>query len=178
MEETEHLSCEVIEKNKKNAEITPKLTFRDSLPQITASCVINLIVIQAGINMAFSSILIPQLSLPESDIQIDLDSSSTVASIVTLSIAFGALACGPLMDKYGRQLVLFKHTHTHIHTYRCSHTNLNIWLSLQAAIGNNLCAICIRMAADCPLEKSLYDLCGTSVVRLLWRYLLCARLCL
>jgi hypothetical protein len=83
----------------------PELRLRDAIPQILASCAINLTVIQAGINMAFSSILIPQLSLPESDIQIDLDSSSTVASIVTLSIASGALVCGPLMDKLGRRLV-------------------------------------------------------------------------
>ncbi|KAG5672139.1 hypothetical protein PVAND_002293 [Polypedilum vanderplanki] len=103
VDENECLSESVIEKNKKNAESVPGLSFRDSMPQIVASCVINLIVIQAGINMAFSSILIPQLSLPDSDIKIDLDSSSTVASIVTLSIAFGALICGPLMDKYGRK---------------------------------------------------------------------------
>jgi hypothetical protein len=81
----------------------PKLKFKDSIPQIIASCSINLTVIHAGINMSFSSILIPQLSVPESDIKIDLDSSSTVASIVTLSIALGALACGPLMDKLGRK---------------------------------------------------------------------------
>lgn len=81
----------------------PKLTLKDSLPQVVGCCAINLVVIQAGINMSFSSILIPQLSAPESDIEIDLDSSSTVASIVTLSIALGALFCGPLMDKFGRK---------------------------------------------------------------------------
>lgn len=81
---------------------SPKLKFKDAVPQIVASCAINLIVIQAGINMAFSSILIPQLSAPESEIKIDLDSSSNLASIVTLSIAFGALTCGSLMDRFGR----------------------------------------------------------------------------
>ncbi|CRL05457.1 CLUMA_CG018168, isoform A [Clunio marinus] len=52
--------------------------------------------------MAFSSILIPQLSEPESDIQIDLSSSSNIASIVVVSVAFGALVCGSLMDTFGR----------------------------------------------------------------------------
>jgi MFS family permease len=80
----------------------PQIRFADALPQIAASCAINLIVIQAGINMAFSSILIPQLSAPESDIHIDLDSSSNLASIVTISIALGALVCGSLMDRLGR----------------------------------------------------------------------------
>ncbi|CAG9808596.1 unnamed protein product [Chironomus riparius] len=80
-----------------------RLKFRDTIPQIVASCAINLPVIHAGINLTFSSILIPQLTKPESDIQIDLDSSSTVASIVTVSTALGALVCGPLMDRYGRR---------------------------------------------------------------------------
>ena len=79
------------------------LKFKDTIPQIVASCAINLPVIHAGINLTFSSILIPQLTKPESDIQIDLDSSSTVASIVTVSTALGALVCGPLMDRYGRK---------------------------------------------------------------------------
>lgn len=81
----------------------PKILFEDAIPQIIASCLMNFVVIQAGVNMAFSSILIPQLSLPDSDIQIDIDSASSVASIVTLSIALGALLAGPLMDKYGRK---------------------------------------------------------------------------
>lgn len=52
--------------------------------------------------MAFSSILIPQLSEPESDIKIDLDSSSNIASIITVSVALGAFVCGSLMDYFGR----------------------------------------------------------------------------
>lgn len=81
-----------------------KLTFKDVIPQIFASCAINLPVIHAGINLSFSSILIPQLLKCDSDIQIDLDSSSTVASIVTFSTAIGSgLFCGPLMDIYGRK---------------------------------------------------------------------------
>lgn len=81
---------------------SPKMKFRDAIPQIVASCAMNLIVIQAGINMAFSSILIPQLTEPGSDIKIDLDGSSNLASIVTISIAVGALVCGTLMDRFGR----------------------------------------------------------------------------
>lgn len=81
---------------------SPKIKLKDAIPQILASCAINFVVIQAGINMAFSSILIPQLSEPSSDIKIDLDSSSNLASIVTISIAFGALVCGSLMDRFGR----------------------------------------------------------------------------
>lgn len=105
-DETKRLSVDEEDKIADNDIIvtsTPKLTLKDSIPQIVASCTINFIVIQAGINISFSSILIPQLSAPDSDIKIDLDSSSTVAAIVVLSIALGALFCGPLMDKFGRK---------------------------------------------------------------------------
>lgn len=88
---TENRACE-----------SPKIKFKDAIPQIVASCAINFIVVQAGINMAFSSILIPQLAKPESDIEVDLDSSSNIASIVTVSVACGALVCGTLMDRLGR----------------------------------------------------------------------------
>lgn len=80
-----------------------KIKWRDAVPQIIASCSINCLVIQAGINLAFSSILIPQLSAPDSDILVDVNSASTIASIVTISIAIGSFFCGPLMDKLGRQ---------------------------------------------------------------------------
>lgn len=89
-----------ISKNRVNE--SPKIKFSDAIPQTIASCVVNFVVIQSGINMAFSSILIPQLSVDKSDIKIDLDSSSNLASIVTLSVACGALVCGSLMDRYGR----------------------------------------------------------------------------
>ena len=81
----------------------PKISFKDSIPQILASSAANLIEVQVGINMGFSGILIPQLSKPDSDIKIDLESASIVASIVTISIALGGFFCGPLMDKFGRK---------------------------------------------------------------------------
>jgi hypothetical protein len=89
-------------KTTENGTTVTKVKFNDAIPQIVASCGIYLTVLQAGFNLSFSSILLPQLSLPDSGIQIDLNSSSTVASIVTILTAAGALACGPLMDNYGR----------------------------------------------------------------------------
>lgn len=83
-------------------DVSPKIKLKDAVPQIAASCAINLLVIHVGVNMAFSSILIPQLAEAESDIKIDLDSSSNIASIVTISVALGALVCGYLMDRFGR----------------------------------------------------------------------------
>jgi hypothetical protein len=106
------LNCRVIKMTKEKNELKllsnvrsneiPKVKIKDAFPQMIASCAMNFVVIQAGINMAFSSILIPQLSAAESDIKIDLDGASNIASIVTVSVACGALICGPLLDKFGR----------------------------------------------------------------------------
>lgn len=96
---------------------SPKVNLKDAMPQIAATCAINLNIVQVGVNMAFSSILIPQLSEPESDIKIDLDSSSNIASIVTVAVALGALVCGPLMDRFGR---VSTKVHRHFSTYTSS----------------------------------------------------------
>ena len=86
----------------------PKTRFQDAIPQILASCAIYMTVIHAGINITFSSILIPQLAERDSDIKIDLDSSSNLASIVVIATALGALFCGTLMDRFGRvRLAIF-----------------------------------------------------------------------
>jgi MFS family permease len=88
--------------NDNRASESSKMKFSDAIPQIVASCAVNFVVIQAGINMAFSSILIPQLFEDKSDIKIDIDSSSNLASIVTISVACGSFICGSLMDRFGR----------------------------------------------------------------------------
>lgn len=74
----------------------------DLLPQLLASCLMYLIVIQAGISMSFSSVLITQLS-DNGEIALDTNSGSIIASIWSLSLPIGALSSGFLMDKFGRR---------------------------------------------------------------------------
>lgn len=74
----------------------------DYVPQIIASCMVYLLVVQAGISMSFSSILITQLS-DSKEIEITKDSAGIIASIWSMSLPIGALSSGYLMDKFGRR---------------------------------------------------------------------------
>ncbi|KAK0166301.1 hypothetical protein PV328_004734 [Microctonus aethiopoides] len=77
--------------------------WHDILPQIIASCISFGIVIQAGVNMAYSTVLIDGLSSNKSDIAIDTTQTAWITSLVTLSTPIGSLIAGPLMDNYGRK---------------------------------------------------------------------------
>ncbi|KAL1502436.1 hypothetical protein ABEB36_007577 [Hypothenemus hampei] len=80
-----------------------ELSWKHSLKQVLAACIVHSLVIQAGINMAFSAVLLPQLKNSSSDMQINLNQGSWIASILTVSLPSGALIIGPLMDKFGRK---------------------------------------------------------------------------
>lgn len=80
----------------------PNETMMDLVPQLLASCLMYLLVIQAGISMSFSSVLITQLS-DKGEIDLNTQSASIIASIWSLSLPIGALSSGFLMDRYGRR---------------------------------------------------------------------------
>lgn len=79
------------------------LLWKYSVKQIIASCIVWCLSIQAGINLSFSAVLLPQLNEKKSDIQITKSESSWIASIVAIALPLGSLAIGPLMDIFGRK---------------------------------------------------------------------------
>lgn len=66
----------------------PHLSFRDTIPQIVASCLIYCLVIQAGINMSYSSILLPQLLDADSEINVSTDQASWIGAKILTCDAF------------------------------------------------------------------------------------------
>lgn len=55
-----------------------KPTFRDGIPQIVASCIIYCLVIQAGINMSYSAVLLPQILDADSSIPVSTEQASWI----------------------------------------------------------------------------------------------------
>lgn len=85
-------------------DMTKKVKFIDLLPQLLASSLIYLVVIQVGINMSFASILITQLA-DGNEILIDTNRASIISSIWSIALPIGGISSGFLCDKFGRKKI-------------------------------------------------------------------------
>ena len=90
--------------NKETERISKKVKMIDLIPQLAASCLMYSLVIQAGINMSFASVLISQLG-DGNEIKMDTNTASIIGSIWSISLPFGAISSGFLMDKFGRRRI-------------------------------------------------------------------------
>ena len=60
----------------------PKRRYRDAVPQVIASCIIYCLVIQAGLNMSYSAVLLPQLLEADSSISISPEQASWIGGVL------------------------------------------------------------------------------------------------
>ncbi|XP_046737629.1 facilitated trehalose transporter Tret1-like [Diprion similis] len=81
--------------------------WKDSYTQILGACIVHLLTVQAGINMAFATILTAHLKENGNDdvIQLQPGQDSLIASLVTISTPIGSLLSGRLIDEFGRRNV-------------------------------------------------------------------------
>ncbi|XP_014292450.1 facilitated trehalose transporter Tret1 [Halyomorpha halys] len=80
-----------------------KSSLSDVWPQVLVSCISLSSVIQAGINLAFSGILLPQLADDPNIEHFTKAEASWIASLSAFSLPVGSIIAGPLMDRFGRR---------------------------------------------------------------------------
>ncbi|XP_050299525.1 facilitated trehalose transporter Tret1-like [Anthonomus grandis grandis] len=103
------------------------LTWRDAIKQILACCIAHTLVIQPGINMSFSAVLLPQLKESDSTIIINKSEASWIASIVTIALPLGSLCVGSLMDRFGRKKICIASTIPFLISWGLHVFASNIW---------------------------------------------------
>ncbi|XP_055296426.1 facilitated trehalose transporter Tret1-2 homolog [Sitodiplosis mosellana] len=75
---------------------------KTALPQIFAATTAASFHIVIGISLAFSAILVPQLESEDSDLKLDKEQTSWIASVIVLSVPVGCLIAAILMEWLGR----------------------------------------------------------------------------
>uniref|UniRef100_A0A1B6MDF6 Major facilitator superfamily (MFS) profile domain-containing protein n=1 Tax=Graphocephala atropunctata TaxID=36148 RepID=A0A1B6MDF6_9HEMI len=71
-------------------------------PQIIACICTAAFHLTAGITLGFSAILIPQLEAPDSEIKVNKEDISWIASVIALVVPVGAVFTGYIVDRIGR----------------------------------------------------------------------------
>ncbi|KAK3932868.1 Facilitated trehalose transporter Tret1 [Frankliniella fusca] len=93
-----------------SAHLLPETPWRprrgSALRQVLMSFIANLGTINTGMAFGFSAVVIPQLKSATSDITIDEDQASWIASLSSASTPVGCILSGWLMDAIGRRRAL------------------------------------------------------------------------
>ncbi|XP_066250586.1 facilitated trehalose transporter Tret1-like [Euwallacea similis] len=129
-----------------------ELHWRHSVKQILAACIAHSLVIQVGINMTFSAVLLPQLRDENSEIKINIYQASWIASIVTASLPLGALTIGVLMDKFGRKKMCMLTAVPFLASWMLHYFATNVWYiyvgRMIAGFGGGLSTVAIVYVSE------------------------------
>ncbi|XP_053618945.1 facilitated trehalose transporter Tret1-like [Plodia interpunctella] len=107
--------------------------------QVLAAVATSLYGISAGIVFAYSAVLLPQL---KDDDRIDYDAKydTWIASISTLTMAFGCFVAGPFIDRYGRRIGLILLAIPFVFSWLIMGLGSNIYLLLLGRAVAGICA--------------------------------------
>jgi hypothetical protein len=133
----------------KNERSNKKVKLLDLIPQLLASCLMYLLVIQAGVNMSFASVLISQLG-DEGEIDVDTSTASIIGSIWSIALPFGAITSG---NSRCNKLT----SHIHKIGFNLRHANGQVWTKKDRTC--DLRSIFRRLALNLLCEKRAHDLC-------------------
>uniref|UniRef100_A0A1B6G1J5 Major facilitator superfamily (MFS) profile domain-containing protein n=1 Tax=Cuerna arida TaxID=1464854 RepID=A0A1B6G1J5_9HEMI len=82
--------------------VSDNANFSSLRPQITACLSAAAFHLTAGIILGFSAILIPQLEAADSEIKVNKEEISWIASVIALAVPVGAVFTGFIIDRIGR----------------------------------------------------------------------------
>ncbi|XP_050434545.1 uncharacterized protein LOC126841851 isoform X2 [Adelges cooleyi] len=91
-----HIAINHEEENKETT-VNGRLTWRDLFPQVFASVIAFMLVVQPGINMTYSNILLRNINISNSS------QYSWLTSMLVLCTPIGAVLIGVIMDRIGRK---------------------------------------------------------------------------
>ncbi|XP_018324046.1 facilitated trehalose transporter Tret1-like isoform X3 [Agrilus planipennis] len=88
--------------NEETVNIYEAKSYRVVLPQLYSVCVASSFNLLTGMILSFSGIVIPELEKPDAQIHASIDETSWIASATSLSMAFGSIFSGFMVDHFGR----------------------------------------------------------------------------
>nr|CAH7737889.1 unnamed protein product [Callosobruchus chinensis] len=155
-EEEEEHSIEsaifVVESSELRSTVVDGVKLKDAWKQILAVCIANTVVIQVGVNLAFSAILLPQLDETKSSIRITKAEASWIASIVTIALPLGAAIIGPIMDKFGRKKTCLMANIPFSIAWLLHYTATNVWYiyiaRIIAGFSGGLSTVCLVYVSE------------------------------
>uniref|UniRef100_A0A1B6K8I2 Major facilitator superfamily (MFS) profile domain-containing protein n=1 Tax=Graphocephala atropunctata TaxID=36148 RepID=A0A1B6K8I2_9HEMI len=140
-------------------------------PQIIACICTAAFHLTAGITLGFSAILIPQLEAPDSEIKVNKEDISWIASVIALVVPVGAVFTGYIVDRIGRTNTIRLAAVPYIIGWICIATAHNftfliigrLLTGISSVMGTSPAVVYITEVARADFRGTLLCLCPTLV---------------